>query len=622
MVGRVGFVPKSGVSRVLWTWGVVLAATLVALMLERGMGVSGPSVLFFGAVLVCAGWLGVWYGLLAAVAATLAYNLTGSAPSLHFAFGAKQDLVNLVVYSVGAWIAGLYVDETRRERDAFLSVVHRPRAQSSGALLPRLRGLLGWPPLVEALRLAAALLISVSSLGIGVLVTRAVGPAAVSMIYLSGVVLAASLLGARYSLITALVNVVAYDYFVVEPRYTLALNSAVAGVNLIVFLAVGWQVGRFTERVRYERRAVRSLFDAGRSFSATADEQTLRELICEAVLMVSGARYVAVCDEAGRTISRSAARGQEPPPASLLRADDPAPAQGAWRAHALTAEGRTFGRVIWTRGPPDEERLVEATVSVLVDLGAAAISRARLTAEHAELEVVAQAEQLRRALLASVSHDLRTPLAGILGSATSLIDHFDKYDRRIQRDLLANIREQAHRLSRYIENLLGMTRLESGTLQPQLQPVALETVVVEAWETIAENAGPTRPALDIEDGLEVLADPTLLRQVLWNLLENAVKFSPSGSTIEVAGRLVDEAVTLTIRDEGPGLPEDEAEQLFDPFVRGRHTKAAGFGLGLFIARSFLEAMGAAIRARPAKDARGGLLFELTLPIPAAVEVAA
>ncbi|HSV03856.1 MAG TPA: DUF4118 domain-containing protein [Phenylobacterium sp.] len=607
----------------LWTVGVVLAATLLGLMLERGMGVSRGTLLYFGAVLICAGWLGVWYGLLAALAATLAYNLSTGAATLHFVLGTKQDIVNLVVYSVGAWIAGLYVDETRRERDAVLSVARRPRHVASESRLVRLRDWLrGWPPLVEASRVAVALLVSISSLGIGLLVMRAVGPAAVSMIYLAGVVLSASLLGSRYALITALVNVVAYDYFVVEPRYTLALNSAVAGVNLVVFLAVGWQVGRFTERVRYERRAVRSLFDAGRSFSATADEQSLRELICKAVAMVSGSRYVAVCDETGRVFARTAAREHDPPPPELLRETSPIPPHRLWSVQALSAEGRTFGRVIWARGVPDEDRLVEATVNVLVDLGGAAISRARLSAEHAQLEVVAQAEQLRRALLASVSHDLRTPLAGILGSATSLLDHFDKYDERIRRDLLANIREQAHRLSRYIENLLGMTRLESGTLQPQLQAVALEAVVVEAWEIIAENAGPTKPELDIEDGLEVLADPTLLRQVLWNLLENAVKFSPSGSTVEVSGRLIRNRVRLTIRDEGPGLPEGEAEQLFEPFVRGLHTKGSGFGLGLFIARSFLEAMGAAIKARAAKDGRTGLTFELSLPRPAIVEVAA
>jgi two-component system sensor histidine kinase KdpD len=338
--------------------------------------------------------------------------------------------------------------------------------------------------------------------------------------------------------------------------------------------------------------------------------------------MLSRARYVAVVDEVGHVVSRGAPEGGPPPPTSPAMARDLAPADPLWRAQALQAQGRELGHVVWSRGRPDEDRLVEATVHVLVDLGAAAISRARISAEHARLEVVAEAEQLRRALLASVSHDLRTPLAGILGSATSLLDHSDKYDERIRRDLLANIREQAHRLNRYIENLLGMTRLESGTLQPKLQPVPLEALVLEAWETIADNAGPTRPKLEIEEDLEVLADPVLLRQVLWNLLENAVKFSPSGSKIEVRARLVGEAVKLRIVDQGPGLPEEELEQLFEPFVRGRKAKGSGFGLGLFIARSFLEAMGASIAARSSGRGRSGLTFELTLPKAANVEAAA
>jgi two-component system sensor histidine kinase KdpD len=471
------------------------------------------------------------------------------------------------------------------------------------------------------MRILGALILSVASMGIGVLVQQLVGAAPVSMIYLAGVVLSASLLGTRAGLVTAISNVIAYDYFVLEPRFTLNVSSAASGVNLVVFLAVGWQVGLFAERVRYERRAVRSLFDAGRSFSATADETALRQLIADAVALVARGRYVLVRDETGRT---AAEHGQ--PPDVPIPSDGPQPgrkprALRGWHVRPLHAEDENLGSVTWLAAADDHDLPIEATVNVLVDLGAAAIARARLSTEHAHLEVVAQTEQLRRALLASVSHDLRTPLAGIMGSSTSLLDHFDKYGDEVRRDLLSNIREQSYRLNRYVENLLGMTRLESGALQPKLEALSLEAIVFESWEVIADSAGATKPLLRVEEDQLVMADAALLRQVVSNLLENAVKFSPAGSTVEVGSEQRGGAVVLTISDQGVGASPDELAHFFEPFVRGKQSKGSGVGLGLFIARSFLTAMGGSIEARARRDGRTGLAFEVTLPAVRQLEAA-
>jgi two-component system sensor histidine kinase KdpD len=603
--------PRSTPSRVLWTLGVVAGAMLAGILLQRGFGVERISMLFLAAVLLCAAWFGVWYGLVASLASTAGLSLIAAETSNNWALGGKQDLVNLVVCVLGAWVAGLYVDERRRERDALLRLAGSDR-RFGADLVMRLRAASPrWQLLGEGLRIVASLAITLGAVGIGAIVERIVGATAVSMIYLAGVVLAGSWLGVRYGLVTAIAGALAYDYFVAIPRFTLTLDSMTVGLNLIVFLAVGWQVGRFAERTRDERRAVRSLFDAGRSFSGTADEPELRRLIADFVAAVSGARQVVVRDEVG-VVAAEYGAGVTPP-----RLDPDAPdglgSAGPWRIRRLGTRSEPLGSVAWMRAGGEDDRPLDATADVLIDLGGAAVARARLNAEHLRLAAAAEAEQLRRALLASVSHDLRTPLAGILGSAESLLDHGDKYSEDVRRDLLLNVREQAHRLSRYVENLLGMTRLESGTLAPRVQAVALEPLILESWEAIAAGAGGVWPDLQVAEDAWALADPTLLRQVLSNLLENAVKYSRPGSPVEVTSARSGDRVTLVVRDHGPGVSEEEIQHLFEPFVRGRNSKPGGVGLGLFIARSFLEAMGGAIRAKPRRDGRSGLAVEVNLP---------
>jgi two-component system sensor histidine kinase KdpD len=257
---------------------------------------------------------------------------------------------------------------------------------------------------------------------------------------------------------------------------------------------------------------------------------------------------------------------------------------------------------------------VEQTVGALLDLGGVAIARARISRENARLEAVAQAEELRRALLASVSHDFRTPLAGILGSATSLVDLYDKYDETVRRDLLLNIREQAYRLSRYVENLLGMSRVESQTLQAKLRPVPLEAFVFETWESIADGMRAGRPELVVPDEIWAMADPVLLRQALANVLENAVKYTPPGRRVQVAGRRADGRAILAVSDFGPGALGEDLEQLFNPFFQARNSRAGGVGLGLFVARSFMEAMGGSISAKRRDGPETGMIFELSLPL--------
>jgi len=591
---------------------VIGLASLAAIGLQYGLGVQRVSMLYLASVLMVAAWLGVSYGLAAAVLATVAFNFAFSAPAFQLTIGTRQDYANLIVFSVGAWVIGFYADGVQRTRDA-LARLARPEViaerDRAGRRFPLRYPARAWQR--ETVRVIQALALAGGAAAIASLLEEMLGIPQVSILYAVAVVMSAIGLGTRFALITGVACVVAFDYYLTEPRHTLQLDSSQAALNLGVFLTLGWCVGVFAERANHERRAVRSLFDAGRSLSATADEGDLRQIICDAVVAATAGEPVAIRDETGRldcehgrAPSRSALRS--PGQGQTL-------AHGTWRTRALSVNERSYGEVTWHS--PRTWRQVDAaldqTVNVLVDLGAGALARARLGADNSRMQAIAHAEELRRALLASVSHDLRTPLSGIMGSATSLLDFSEQYAEDVRRDLLENIRDQALRLNRYVENLLGMTRLETGGLKPDLQPVDMEAVVFDVLEDLAASARSTD--VDIDERLLALADAGLLRQVMANVMENALKYAPVGSRVEVRSRRVSDQVEISIQDEGPGVREEDLPKLFEPFFRGQDAKASGVGLGLFVAHGFMHAMGGSISAQCRSDGCSGLRVALRLP---------
>jgi two-component system sensor histidine kinase KdpD len=265
---------------------------------------------------------------------------------------------------------------------------------------------------------------------------------------------------------------------------------------------------------------------------------------------------------------------------------------------------------------PDQRRLLDS----LSDQTALAIERLHLAGEMDRARVAAETEKLRTALLTSISHDLRTPLASILGSASSLKQYRGQLSEADQGELLGTIQEEAERLNRFIANLLDMTRLESGALTPNMNLIDLSDVVGSAL-----RRAPLRQhsvTLELEPGLPMLRlDPVLFEQVLFNLLDNAAKYAPPDTAIILRASKSGSTVAIQVLDEGPGLPEDDRERVFDKFYRVRvaDKKRAGTGLGLAIARGFMEAMGGTITAANRND-RSGAVFSLTLPVPHAPQI--
>jgi two-component system sensor histidine kinase KdpD len=262
---------------------------------------------------------------------------------------------------------------------------------------------------------------------------------------------------------------------------------------------------------------------------------------------------------------------------------------------------------------PDQRRLLDA----LIDQSALAIERVRLVEDLERAKRTAEADRLRSALLTSISHDLKTPLAAVLGAAGTLRDLSSALSDGEKADLLATVVDEAERLNRFIANLLDMTKLESGAVVPKAAPHDVGEIVGSALRRATKILAHHRVELDLAADLPMLdVDAVLFEQVLFNLLDNAAKYSPNDTTIRIQSWRDRDSVCLQILDEGAGIPPTELEHIFDKFYRvekGDQVRA-GTGLGLAISRGFVEAMHGTITAANRTD-RTGAIFAIRLPIP-------
>lgn len=260
-----------------------------------------------------------------------------------------------------------------------------------------------------------------------------------------------------------------------------------------------------------------------------------------------------------------------------------------------------------------KQRLLAETLLAQATL---ALDRAALDGERANAAAEAETERLRGNLLAAVSHDLRTPLASILGAATSLSSYFDRYSDNQRADLLATIQEEAERLNRHIGQVLDTSRIGAGVLEPHLQPVDLEDLIAVALRRSHRQLADRRVIVDIPDDFPPLRlDPTLIEPVFLNLFDNIAKYCPAGSPMTLSANVQDNQAVIRVIDCGPGIPAELRDQVFDPFFRVRSVdrRRAGSGLGLSICRGFVQACGGIITV---EEGPGGIgtSFVLTFPM--------
>jgi two-component system sensor histidine kinase KdpD len=292
----------------------------------------------------------------------------------------------------------------------------------------------------------------------------------------------------------------------------------------------------------------------------------------------------------------------------------------SWRFLPLhTVRGRLGVLGVRTETELDNAQL--QAMEALVDQSAVALERVRLAADAARAAAYEDTQRLRTALLASLGHDLRTPLTGIQGAAGTLRSAWGNLSTETRTDLLASIEEDVSRMARFLSNITDLTRLESGQVSPRLAPVPVAQVVEAA---IARLADPLCVATNVPADLVVRADAALLEQVLFNILDNAVKYSPQSAFVRVRAERAGASIAISVTDEGVGIPPEDLPHIFDSFFRVRRgdRTAPGTGLGLAIASGLIGAMGGQITAsspRPDAPRIGfpGSVITVTLPGDAA-----
>jgi K+-sensing histidine kinase KdpD len=450
--------------------------------------------------------------------------------------------------------------------------------------------------------------------------------ARLSVVFLASVVVVAMRVGSHAAVLAAVLAALAYNVFLQDPPFSFHNLSTADLVNTVVFLGVAVGLGAMAGEVRDEGRrsatreqTARLLFEASREMAETSDEAVLRQRLADWASRATDSEVFVLV--ANGELFRSEGALNEPPArvlGAVARALDEGGARdllqdGPWRAQIAGEDGR-LGAVIWrskARGEaalgPDD-RLLE----VLIDLGAASISRARLASMTAEAESARREQQFINALLSSVSHDFRTPITSILASASSLKDDGPMFDEATREDLLATIEEDAGRLNDFVSNLLNFTRLEAGAVRPVLRPVP----VADILRRVRGRLGPGAQArVVIDPGQAIaLADRTLLEQALVNVVDNALKYTPEDKAVDVRAEAADGRVRIEVADRGPGADPEHLPRLFQRFYRGPSAaRGGGSGLGLFITKGFIDAMGGRIEARQRTDGDGGLVIQVVLP---------
>ena len=507
------------------------------------------------------------------------------------------------------------------------------KAEKPGGPIPPFEGR-GYP---------ASILFVALALLAGELLQREFGVTNVALVFLTAILASAVLYGLWPALLASILAVLAFNFFFMPPLYTFTVAAPENVVALVTFAVVAVIASNLTARVRAqallakERAAVTdSLYEFSRKLAAVF---TLDDLLWATSFQVAQMLKVRVVILLPEKDSIAVRAGY--PPEDVLDESEIAAAKWVWdhatpagrgadslpgaqRLYLPMRTGRGIVGVIGLDsdrpGPlltPDQRRLFDA----LADQAALAIERVRLAEDFERARLSAETEKLRSALLTSISHDLRTPLSVILGSASSLAGQENALDSAARRELVATIQEEAERLNRFIANLLDMTRLESGALAPRFDAVDLGDVVGSALRRAGRVLGGHKVALALEPGLPLLRlDPVLLEQVLFNVLDNAGKYAAPGGGIEIRGGQSQGQVRIEISDEGDGIPSGDLERIFDKFyrVQASDRKRAGTGLGLAISRGFVEAMGGTITAANRAD-RPGAVFTIAFPVPAETE---
>jgi two-component system sensor histidine kinase KdpD len=445
------------------------------------------------------------------------------------------------------------------------------------------------------------------------------------MVYLLGIVLLSVRVGYSASLPATPLSVAAVDFFFVEPTLSFDVADKRVFFTFALMAVVATVIGSQTERIRRREARTATLYKMSRELTVAASASDVATVARRHLDEIFAAEsWVLIADASGGLVSLGAGGPAGLPSEGLLAKatkllqgsapDADEPTGSSARTVPLRASNGVQG--VLAIQPLAQGTLQRPASGDLFDLFvsqiAMALERARLADETQRVQLEVKTEKLRNALLSSVSHDLRTPLAVIKGTVTALIDGMGRLAPERVRGSLETINAEATRLNRTVRNLLDVTSLEAGALRVRKEWQPLEEVIGVALNRLEEQLEdhPVQVRIEPEAALAPF-DATLLEHVLVNLVENATKHAPGATPIEIHARRAASDVEITVSDRGRGVPEDETEAIFEKFRRA-NSSVPGMGLGLTICRGIVLAHGGRIRCRN-RDG-GGAAFEFSLPL--------
>lgn len=487
----------------------------------------------------------------------------------------------------------------------------------------------------------SSLLLVVGVTLFGLLVDQFLHPVNLVMVYLLAVVFSAIYLGRGPAIFSSIVSVLAFDFFFIKPIFTFTVQDSQYILTFLGLLVVGLIISNSAALLREQVTAMRNkeyqtqaLFALSRELTGAVSLNQVEEIAVKATASILSRKSAILIPKNGNLEPRHESDG--------FRLDDNDQAVAEWSfKHALPAGRGTdtlpdastrFVPLNSAHGPvgvlgikpAEDESSLSNEQKMLLDglsgLIAQAIDRVNLVNAAAEARMIRTTEKLQSALLNSISHELRTPIASITGVLTALGES-EKSRSRAQKlspetriELLDSATDQARQLNRLVENLLNMTRLEAGSVHLNLAPCDPQDLIGSVLQQFTSRLQDHPLRLEIPDDLPATTcDAILIAQVITNLLDNACKYSPVGAPITIGAQVEGQALEIYIRDAGKGLPDEELEKVFDKFYRSPRDKSTtGTGLGLSICKGIIEAHEGWIRATKNEDR--GLTFRFSLPL--------
>jgi two-component system sensor histidine kinase KdpD len=482
-----------------------------------------------------------------------------------------------------------------------------------------------WRRRIQAVSLAILTVLIATPLAFGAHIL--LPHANLSLVFLTAVLITSGRAGMEAAIYAGLLSFLSYNFFFTQPVYSLVVDDDGEIATLIFFLVMAALTGKLAARMQGEMtrnfdmvQRLTNINQFTRLMASAPDAVAVQHALAQHIAETFNVpAWVVLYNDGTEPLIHGHPAGQPcpPPDTTLLLQLQNTTRDGAiaqWYHFALHLPHGTNGVVILHTA--EITPACHELTRMLCDLAAVTLERALLVADLEQARVISETEQLRSALLSSVSHDLRTPLASIIGSTSSLIEYPNTINEAGRRELLQMVLEEAQRLNRYIQNLLDMTRLGGGKLTPVRNWVDLNDIISSAIERLRKELAHLRVEIQLPEDTPLLyVQGVLIEQALVNVLDNAARFSPPQGQITLTVTHQAQTLTITVCDQGPGIPPEQHERVFDMFytVRGGDRNRQGTGLGLAICRGMISAHGGTVSVLPTDPAQGACIA-LNLPL--------